>query len=44
VFEGHDGRRSDGLLADVGASVMLWLTGERAQLPGEPFLEKRPAG
>lgn len=37
VFRGHDGRRVDGLLADVGASVMLWLTGERAELPGEPF-------
>ena len=44
VFEGHDGRRADGLLADVGASVMLWLTGEWAELPGAPFLEKRPAG
>ena len=39
VHEGHDGRRVDGLLADVGASVMLWLTGERADLPGEPFLK-----
>ena len=38
TFDGHDGRRADGLLADVGASVMLWLTGERAELPGEPFL------
>jgi phosphopentomutase len=44
VFDGHDGRRADGLLADVGASVMLWLTGERAELPGEPFVENRPAG
>ena len=39
TFAGHDGRRADGLLADVGASVLLWLTGERADLPGEPFLE-----
>ena len=39
VFEGHDGRRVDGLLADVGASVMLWLTGERVGLPGTPFLK-----
>ncbi len=39
AFEGHDGRRADGLLADVGASVMLWLTGERADLPGQPFLQ-----
>ena len=38
VFEGHDGRRADGLLADVGASVHLWLTGERAELPGTPFV------
>ena len=38
VFEGQDGRRADGLLADVGASVLLWLTGERAELPGAPFL------
>jgi len=45
VFAGHDGRHADGLLADVGASVLLWLTGERADdLPGSPFLEKRPAG
>ena len=40
IFEGHDGRRVDGLLADVGASVLLWLTGERADLPGEPFLKR----
>jgi phosphopentomutase len=40
VFEGQDGRRADGLLADVGASVMLWLTGKRVELPGEPFLER----
>ena len=39
AFDGHDGRRADGLLADVGASVLLWLTGERAELPGEPFLK-----
>jgi phosphopentomutase len=38
VFEGHDGRRADGLLADVGASVFLWLTGESVELPGTPFL------
>ena len=35
---GHDARRADGLLADVGASVMLWLAGERAELPGNPFV------
>jgi phosphopentomutase len=38
TYHGHDGRRADGLLADVGASVMLWLTGERAELPGEAFI------
>ena len=33
------GRRHDGLLCDVGASVMRWLTGRDAQaLPGESFL------
>ena len=37
-FEGNDGRRHDGLLADVGASVLRWLTGRDApDLPGEPF-------
>jgi phosphopentomutase len=37
-FEGHDGRRHDGPLADVGASVLRWLTGRDAPaLPGEPF-------
>ena len=42
-FAGQDGRRHDGPLADVGASVMLWLTGREApQLPGEPFLAPRP--
>jgi len=38
-FEGHGGRRHDGPLADVGASVMRWLTGRDAPaLPGEPFV------
>jgi phosphopentomutase len=38
-FAGHGGRRHDGLLADVGASVLRWLTGREAPtLPGEPFL------
>ena len=40
VCKDHDGRRADGLLADVGASVMLWLTGERTELPGAPFLKR----
>ncbi len=37
-FAGDGGRRRDGLLADVGASVLRWLTGREAPaLPGEPF-------
>ena len=37
-FAGSDGRRHDGPLADVGASVLRWLTGREApELPGEPF-------
>jgi phosphopentomutase len=39
TFPGQDGRRHDGPLADVGASVLRWLTGRDAPaLPGEPFL------
>jgi len=39
VFPGHGGRRHDGPLADVGASVFLWLTGTAdGSLPGTPFL------
>jgi phosphopentomutase len=38
-FAGHDGRRHDGVLADVGASVFAWLTGEEVPgLPGTSFL------
>lgn len=38
-FAGHQGRRHDGPLADVGASVLRWLTGRDApELPGTPFL------
>lgn len=38
-FAGHGGRRHDGALADVGASVMRWLTGRDVpQLPGTSFL------
>jgi phosphopentomutase len=38
-FPGHGGRRHDGALADVGASVFSWLTGEEIPgLPGTPFL------
>jgi phosphopentomutase len=37
-FPGHDGRRHDGPLADVGASVFRWLTGQDAGgLPGTAF-------
>jgi phosphopentomutase len=40
VFPGHGGRRHDGPLADVGASVVRWLTGRDAppELPGAPFV------
>jgi phosphopentomutase len=38
-FTGHGGRRHDGPLADVGASVLRWLTGRDAPgLPGTPFV------
>jgi phosphopentomutase len=38
-FAGDGGRRHDGALADVGASVMRWLTGRDApELPGTPFV------
>jgi phosphopentomutase len=38
AFPGAGGRH-DGPLADVGASVLRWLTGRDApELPGEPFL------
>jgi len=43
VFEGHDGRRHDGPLADVGASTLRWLTGRDApHLPGNPFVQGVP--
>jgi len=36
---GVSGRRHDGLLADVGASVLSWIVGRgAAELPGEPFV------
>jgi phosphopentomutase len=39
AFAGHGGRRHDGPLADVGASVLRWLTGRDAsELPGTPFV------
>ena len=38
-FEGHGGRRHDGPLADVGASVLRWLAERDApDLPGRPFV------
>ena len=37
-FAGHGGRRHDGPLADVGASVLDWLTGTAAPLPGRSFV------
>ncbi|HYZ80723.1 MAG TPA: phosphopentomutase, partial [Solirubrobacteraceae bacterium] len=38
-FAGHGGRRHDGALADVGASVFAWLTCEDVPgLPGTSFL------
>ena len=38
-FAGDGGRRHDGALADVGASVMRWLTGRDAPaLPGTSFI------
>ncbi|HZU40756.1 MAG TPA: phosphopentomutase [Solirubrobacteraceae bacterium] len=38
-FAGHGGRRHDGPLADVGASVLRWLTGADAPaLPGTAFV------
>jgi phosphopentomutase len=39
LFDGHDGRRHDGPLADVGASVLRWLAGRDARaVPGTPFV------
>jgi phosphopentomutase len=38
-FPGHRGRRHDGPMADVGASVCAWLTGAAAgELPGRSFI------
>jgi phosphopentomutase len=39
-FAGHNGRRHDGELADVGASVLAWLAGgaRAPELPGRSFL------
>ncbi len=41
-FEAHGSRHHDGPLADVGASVLMWLAGRAAaDLPGEPFVDAR---
>ncbi len=38
-FAGHRGRRRDGALPDVGASVLDWLTGQSDdEIPGSSFL------
>jgi phosphopentomutase len=37
-FAGHAGRRHDGPFADVGASVLRWLAGRDAGLPGVAFV------
>jgi phosphopentomutase len=37
-FAHHAGRRHDSPFADVGASVLRWLTGKAASLPGTPFV------
>jgi phosphopentomutase len=45
AFAGHGGRRHDGALADVGASVLDWLAGRVApDLPGESFVEGHRGG
>ncbi len=38
AFDGHRSRRHDGVLADVGASALVWLAGREATLPGNPFI------
>lgn len=39
VYSGAEGRRHDGLLADVGATVLRWIAGRDApELPGESFV------
>lgn len=39
LFDGHDGRRHDGPLADVGASALRWLAGRDAPaVPGTAFV------
>jgi phosphopentomutase len=39
IFDGHGSRRHDGPFADVGASVLKWLTGgDTPSLPGDAFV------
>jgi phosphopentomutase len=39
TYAGQDGRRVEGAMASVGASVLRWLAGRDApDLPGEPFV------
>jgi phosphopentomutase len=39
IWPGSDGRRHDGPLADVGASVLDWIAGRSApELVGESFV------
>jgi len=39
TYAGCSGRRHDGLLADVGATVLSWIAGRTApDLPGDPFV------
>jgi phosphopentomutase len=39
TYAGCEGRRHDGLLADVGASVLSWIASRTApELPGSPFV------
>jgi phosphopentomutase len=39
TYTGADGRRHDGLLADVGATVLRWIAGRSAAaMPGEAFV------
>jgi phosphopentomutase len=38
VFCDHRSRRHDGPMADVGASVLMWLAGRESALPGTTFV------
>ncbi len=43
-FAGHGSRRHDGPLADVGASVLDWLTGDGRRRAARPFLHPARTG